>query len=305
MFNSLLVEKYRPSTIDEFCLKSDNNINEFITKCKASGEIPNLLFVGRPGIGKTTLAKIIVKSLIDCDYLYINASDENGIDTIRSKVTNYAKTKSVFPLKVIILDEADGISQEGQRALRNVLEEYSTITRFILTANYKHKIIPAVQSRCMSFDITHSIEGITDRCKFILDEEGIKYNMQTLDRVVKTCFPDIRKTITSLQQLTKNDNEIGDIDDGTLGKLISDIYKLIVSGHALKCRKLTIKNEFIFGNDYPTLIRYVFNHIDGLNIDDDRKRNQLLVCHKHLYESAFCMDQEINAYACFLALSKI
>ena len=134
MFDNLWIEKYRPKKLEDFCISDASTLKAFLGKCKNDNEIPNILLVGNPGIGKTTIAKIIVNELLDCDYLYINASDENGIDTIRSKVTNYARTKSLFDIKVIILDECDGLTQDGQRALRNVMEEYSAITRFILTA---------------------------------------------------------------------------------------------------------------------------------------------------------------------------
>ena len=136
MFNNLWVEKYRPKTIDEMVLSGENRA--YFNTLK--DEVPNLLFVGTPGIGKTTIAKIIVQDILKCQYLYINASDENGIDTIRSKVCGFSQTKSLDgSIKIVILDEADGITIDGQRALRNTMEEYSSFTRFILTANYKHR----------------------------------------------------------------------------------------------------------------------------------------------------------------------
>ena len=140
MFDSLWVEKYRPKTLGDIIL-SDDNLS-IIEKYQTENEIPNLLFAGCQGVGKTTLAKILVNDVLECQYLYINASDENGIDTIRSKVTQFAQTRSLDgKIKVIILDECDGLSQDAQRALRNTMEEYAEITRFILTANYSHRII--------------------------------------------------------------------------------------------------------------------------------------------------------------------
>ena len=163
MFDNLWIEKYRPKKLDDFCTSNSSTLKEFVGKFNTDNEIPNILLVGNPGIGKTTISKIIVNDLLECDHLYINASDENGIDTIRSKVTNYARTKSLFDIKIIILDECDGLTQDGQRALRNVMEQYSAITRFILTANYKHRIIPALQSRCHTFDINHDRQQILER----------------------------------------------------------------------------------------------------------------------------------------------
>ena len=156
-FNSLWVEKYRPKTLEDFiCTEANKDI---IASFKNKEEIPNLLFTGTPGLGKTTLAKIIVNDILGCQYLYINASDENGIDTIRTKVTSFAQTKSIDgKIKVIILDEADGLSIDAQRVLRNTMEEFARITRFILTANYKYRVIPALQSRCQSLELTPPLE---------------------------------------------------------------------------------------------------------------------------------------------------
>ena len=154
-------EKYRPSTLNEIVL--DKNTKTYFNKVQEENNIPNVLFVGKPGIGKTSLAKIIVNSILKCQYLYINASDENGIDTIRTKVLNFAQTQSLFGnIKVIILDECDGLSIDAQKALRNSIEEYHDLTRFILTANYKHKIIPALQSRCQVFDINYDKNDYID-----------------------------------------------------------------------------------------------------------------------------------------------
>lgn len=303
MLDSLLVEKYRPKTIDDgYCISNTNSIVQLIEKAKQTGEIPNVMFVGNPGIGKTTLAKIIVNDLIECDHLYINASDENGIDTIRMKVINYAKTKSLFPIKVIILDEADGLTRDSQRILRNVMEEYSNITRFILTANHKHRIIAPLQSRCQVFNITHNEQSVMTRMKHILEEEGISYTEEDLYKVVKNCFPDIRKTINTLQKITV-EGSIKVQDESSIQTLIANLYKLISNGYAIKCRKLMIKNEHIFNNDYPLLIKLLFNYIDSLDIDDIVKTKQLTICYKHLYESAFVLDTEICAYSCCIALT--
>src|SRR6476469_5737122 len=152
MFNDLWVEKYRPKTLDELVLDSDNRT--YFNSLKGKQEIPNLLFLGPPGIGKTTLSKIIVKEILNCQYLYINASDESGIDTIRNKVKSFAQTRSMDgKVKICLLDECDHLSSvnsglgntNAQAALRNLMEEYSGTTRFILTGNYRHKIIPALQ----------------------------------------------------------------------------------------------------------------------------------------------------------------
>ena len=184
------------------------------------------------------------------------------------------------------------------------MEEYSAITRFVLTANYKHRIIPALQSRCQVFNITHDVEDVTRRMAHILNEENIVCSEDDLKQIVRDNFPDLRKTINTIQKLT-NDGKIEVDDSSNVSKLVADLYKLIEHGHVLKCRKLAIKNEHVFNNDYPVLIKEMFNYIDDVPcIQEDKKKSQLTTCHDFIYKSAFCMDQEINAYACFITLSK-
>jgi DNA polymerase III delta prime subunit len=299
MFDNLWIEKYRPKKLEEFCIGASSNLVGFLGKCKKDNEIPNILLVGNPGIGKTTIAKIIVNELLDCDYLYINASDENGIDTIRSKVTNYARTKSLFDIKVIILDECDGLTQDGQRALRNVMEEYSAITRFILTANYKHRIIPALQSRCQTFDINHDKAPIVSRLVYIAEQEKITCTLSDIQKIVEENFPDIRKTINVFQK-SITDGNLALQDGKNIEKIAVDIYKLVKASHVLKCRKYMITNEHVFNNDYPLLLKMIFNVIDQSESDGAIKKAALSVVYDYLYKSAFVMDQEINAYACLI-----
>ena len=308
MFNNLYVEKYRPTKLDDLVL-SDNNRKFFES---IEDEIPNLLFVGTPGLGKTTLARILVNDVLKCQYLYINASDENGIDTIRSKVVSFSQTMSLDgKLKVVILDEADGITIEGQRALRNTMEEYSSRTRFILTANYKHRIIPAIQSRTQSFDLNPPIDDVVKRIVSIVKQEGIKIedNQKTnLVNLIKQNYPDIRKIINAVQKASVKGNFSVDVSLDSK-EIVERIHNKIIAKDIVNLRKYLIENENEFQGDYHNLMKQYLNFIYEINssntFDDNKKREYILVLSEHMYKDVFVLDKEINAFACWYALSKI
>lgn len=304
MFDNLWVEKYRPSTIDDIVLSSPNR--SFISDIASDGRIPNLLFVGKPGIGKTSLAKIIVNNILECQYLYINASDENGIDTVRTKITNFSKVMSIDGnIKVIILDEVDGLTLDAQRALRNTMEEYSQFVRFILTANYHHKVIPALQSRCQNFDLTPDIQGFYDRCNHVLSSENIEYEFDDkLKNILKKYYPDLRRVINELQKLTVNNKIVFDTHSEN-SELIDNVVLLLKANKVFDVRKYVIRRETDFGSDYPVLLTELFNKIDNISSSTDKKREGLLCVSEHIYRSAFVLDQEINFYSCIVSLSKI
>lgn len=202
--NSLWVEHYRSQTLDTYI--GNEGIKAFISKCINNNDIPHLLLYGKPGTGKTTLAKLIVKN-IKCDVMYINASDERGIDTIRDKIVDFASVNSFNPIKVIILDESDYITPQAQAALRNVMETYSAKTRFILTANYAERIIDPLKSRCQTFHIEPPSKGeVAKHLANILDQENVKYELTDLAPIVKTYYPDIRKIINAAQQSVDESN---------------------------------------------------------------------------------------------------
>ena len=305
MFDNLWVEKYRPSDLESMVL-SDSNRKCF-EKFNKAQEIPNLLFSGSAGIGKTSLAKIICNSMLECQYLYINASDENGIDMIRTKVTNFSRTKSFDgTIKCIILDETDGLSLDAQRALRNTMEDHAGLTRFILTANYNHRIIPPLQSRCQSFDLTPSLDGCTDRIKQILKLENVTVldsDIDRLDEFVKTCYPDLRKCINEIQKNCIDGSIAFDNLVKVKDKFVENIYKITKEGLALKARKKVIENEHVFNGDYVELLRALFNCIHESNTPDIKKSEHLIVVAEHLYRSTFVVDPEINFFSCLLALT--
>ena len=305
MFDNLWVEKYRPHQLNDIVLSDRNRV--VFEKYSKERSIPNLLFTGNAGIGKTSLAKILCKSVLECQYLYINASDENGIDTIRTKVNNFSRTKSFDGnLKCIILDETDGLSLDAQRALRNTMEEHSAITRFILTANYNHRIIPPLQSRCQSFDLTPPMKSSISRVYSILKQEGVEVSQEETDKLkqfVGACYPDLRKCINEIQ---KNviDNKLA-IDNLIKVKdvFIENLYNIVSQGLALKARKKVIENEHVFNGDYTELLRALFDYIyECSDIKPDKKSEHMLIVSEHLYRSAFVVDSEINFFSCLLAL---
>ena len=303
MFDNLWVEKYRPKVVSDIILSDSNKI--IVDGFSTNKEIANLLFAGPPGTGKTSLAKIIVNDILQCQYLYINASDENGIDTIRSKVTQFAQIKSLDgKIKVIILDECDGLSQDAQRALRNTIEEYAQVTRFILTANYSHRVIPALQSRCQTLDLTPPLDRCINRIVHILEAENISTSesSKVLESFVRNTYPDLRRTINEVQKFCSN-GTLNIVDSSTNIKFVASIFELIRKGAALQLRKNIIENEEKFSSDYPMLLKLLFDHIEKSTLNADRKKMCLVIIAEALYRSAFVADQEINCYSCLIQLS--
>jgi DNA polymerase III delta prime subunit len=304
--DKIWVEKYRPKTIDELIV--DEDIKSIVRDFGRNEQIPNLLFVGSPGTGKTSLAKILVHDILKCNYLYINASDENGIDTIRSKVSNFAQTRSFDgKVKVVILDEADGITAQGQQALRNLMESYSGYTRFILTANFKHKIITPLQSRCQSLNLKPSVEQAVKRCFSILKQENIELEEDQKKRfveLVKNFFPDLRKTINELQK---------SVVDGKLvikhthidNEIIKTIFNHVAEKRSIDARKYYIANEDKFQNDYQSLLRQLLEYVYDSDLAEYKKKEMIAIIADHYYRATFCLDQEINFFACLIMLEKI
>jgi DNA polymerase III delta prime subunit len=299
MFQNLFVEKYRPRKLEDIVLTAEERA--YFESLKSKEEIPNLLFAGNPGTGKTTLSKIIATDILDCQYLYINASDENGIDTIRSKVIGFASTKSLDgKLKIVLFDECDALTLDSQKALRNVIEEYSENTRFIFTCNYLFKIIPALQSRCQIFNLAPPLDGVLNRVVSILKNEGITVpdtEKQKLVELVRSGYPDLRRVINDIQKfsytgtLSIKDNQV----KGIANKVIE---KIKAKASPQELRKYVIEREQEFSNDYLQLLKEMFEVL----FETDTNANNLLVVSEGMYKDAIVIDKEINWFSTCLKL---
>ena len=299
---TIWTEKYRPRTLDDIVLAPADRLK--LEQYKTDKTIPHLLLEGRPGIGKTTLAKIIADDMLGCQKLYINASDESGIDVIRTKVSSFAQTKSIDGgIKIVILDEGDGISGGGQRALRNVMEEFSKYCRFIITANYKHRIVTPIRSRCQEFPLTPPFDAVVQRCVHILNQEKVKVpadQKALLLELIRTNYPDLRKCINNLQKYTVN-GVLAIVDNELEVDLAGEIFNLLSSDIKIVRRHL-IENESSFYGDYPSLMKSMLDYIYTTDMESGRLQECILIISEYMYRSAFVIDQEINFTACLVQL---
>ena len=295
--HTLFVEQYRPTHLKNYV--GNEQIKNTIQNYLDQDDIQNFCFYGPSGTGKSTLAKIIVKNL-DCDYLYINASDERGIDTIREKVTGFASTASFKSLKVVILDEADFLTINAQASLRNVIETFSRTTRFILTCNYIERIIDPIQSRCQVLKvIPPSKKEIAHHLVGILDQENTSYEVTDLGNIVTQFYPDLRKMLNTIQ-LSIIDNTLK--VDKTVVVSSSYMNSILKELKQPKPNWRTLRQIVVDSgvNDFEELYRFLFDHVS--KYAPGREGTVSVILNEHLYQANFRIDKEINIASC---LSKI
>ena len=296
----LWVEKYRPNTLENYI--GNQQLKDTVKGYIEKHDIPHLLFYGTAGTGKTTLAKAITKN-IDCDVMYINASDENSVENVRTKIKSFASSVGFRKIKVIILDEADFLSPEAQAALRNMMETYSLTTRFILTCNYVEKIIPALVSRCQTYKIEPlSKKEVAVHLKNILDKETVQYTPEDLGYIVNTYYPDIRKILNYSQQSVIT----GKVKISELNSTNVDVKNKIVE--LLKIRSSTAFNDIrqlIADSDikhYEEIYEVLFDKVDEYS--NGKQTLVILTLAEYIYQSAMVVNREITFMACIAKLLK-
>ncbi|MNK54723.1 DNA polymerase III subunit tau [compost metagenome] len=309
--HDLWVEKYRPDTLDGYVFKDkmmEIQIREWIDNPdKKRIPIPNLMLSGVQGTGKTTLARILINLLgVEAgDILEINASRENGVETIRNKIVNFCGTWPVGEYKVILLDEVDRMSQDAQGIMRNEIEKYADSVRFIMTCNYPHKIMPALHSRMQSFHINKlDIEAFMERMISILITENIEFNPDDIEQFVSFSYPDLRKCINLLDQFSKG----GKLHPMETQEETSLDY-MEKFAELFRERKFLEARMYICGiaktDEYDQIYRYFYTHLDMFSANLEGQKNAVLTIASGLRNHALCADSEINLAATVIQLSEI
>ena len=298
--NSLWVEKYRPRKLTEYV--GNEHLKQKVSDYLQSGDVPHLLFFGKAGTGKTTLAKLIVNS-INCDYIIINASDENNVDTVRNKVKGFASTVGFKDMKVIILDEFDYMTPNAQAILRNLMETFSKHCRFILTCNYVEKVIDPIQSRCQTFQIVPpSKKEVAVQISQILGKEGISFKPQDLVPIIDSSYPDIRKIINTCQLNSSK----GELKLDTTSVIDSDIKSKVVDilkskddkRNKWKNIRQAVADARI--QDFTELYSFLYEKVDDYG--SGNTSNIILILSESQHKDALVVDKEITFMSCIIQI---
>jgi replication factor C small subunit len=301
----LWVEKYRPKNIDGYVFRDAHQRKQVETWIKDKS-IPHLLLSGSAGIGKTTLAKILIHELgiEDYDVLEINASRTNSVDDVRDKITNFVQMIPFGPFKVVLLDEADYLSPNAQAALRGVMEEYHATSRFVLTCNYPNRIIPALHSRCQGFHVEKTDQTeFTARAATILVEENIEFDLDTLDAYVKVTYPDLRKCIQLLQQNAQEGQLIPpNKGDAGAADWKFDMAELFKAGKILEARKLLCGK--LRAEEMEEVFVWLYNNLEIFGSEESQYK-AILIIKQGLVDHTLIVDPEINLSATLVKLARI
>ena len=301
--HSLWVEKYRPNKLQDYV--GNEHLKSKVETYLESGDVPHLLLYGRAGTGKTTLAKLIVNSL-DCDYIIINASDENNVDTVRNKVKNFASSMGFKPFKIIIMDEFDYMSQNAQAILRNLMETFSKHCRFILTCNYVEKVIEPIQSRCQSFQIIPPTKkDVAIQMSKILKAEGVEFDVKDLVPIIDASYPDIRKVINTCQLNSHKGKLKVDVQN-----LLENDYKLKVldilksnddkRNKYMKLRQAIIDSR---ASEFSELYTLLYDKVDEYAADNTS--GVILILGDSIAKSAIAIDKEIIAASTLIQILNV
>lgn len=305
MAKELWVEKYRPRTVNDYVFK-DETQKKIVKGWIADQGIPHLLFHGSAGTGKTTLAKVLINELDveEADVMYINASRDNGVELIRKKITAFSETMPFGPFKIILLDEADYISAEGQAALRGVMEQYHTVVRFILTCNYPNRIIPALHSRCQTMHISNLDQvDFTSRIAEILIENGVTFELDTVDAYVRATYPDLRKTINSVQQNISDGELVSPEASETTTDWKVQMVGLFRENKLKAARQVICKNAT--PEDYDEIFKFLYRNLDFFGANDEQQDEAVLIIRNGMVKHTQVADPEVNLSATMIELERI